>query len=522
MSLRWWKATSLLLVISLFITSCGSSIFAGDAGVQQAAQEALPKPPLTIAKDSSAPIPALNAEDYEPPQPPVRPFSVSAALFPQTAAANNLPDARLVGAAPDVAPTPLPVPAGPSFEWSKTDNYLVLGTDHRPGWTSWRTDVVIVVGVDRANNRLAVFSIPRDTYVQIPGYGWGRINQVDYMGERSSPNGGGPKLVSQVLQNTLGISTNHWVRVRMDGFIDVVNAVGGVTVHLDCPFYEPIFNLNTNAWDYFALPAGDVWMDGDTAYWFVRLRYRESDIGRNRRQRQFLWALRDQVTKTNLLAKFPDLYGAFQSTFTTDMSVFEMLDLMTWGTNLDAASVRAGGLSLSDLQSYTTAEGASVLRIGDPGRVRAVVEGIWNAPAMVDANRQDTTRCQPLPAGITFNTAENMPDLTAVDPDAAGAPAAVAENAAPPADATATPAPEQPAEQPTPEQPPAEQPAEQPTPEPAATEQPVAEQPEAPAAPVDAGLTLPTPTPAPQASLLLPTPTPGPVGLSDLPPVGGG
>ena len=43
----------------------------------------------------------------------------------------------------------------------------------------------------------------------------------------------------------------------MDGFIDVVNAIGGVTVHLDCPFYEPVFNLTTNAWDYFALPAGD-------------------------------------------------------------------------------------------------------------------------------------------------------------------------------------------------------------------------------------------------------------------------
>ena len=166
-----------------------------------------------------------------------------------------------------------------------------------PVGRSWRTDVVIIVGVDRANNRLAVFSIPRDTYVQIPDYGWGRINQVDYLGEKANPGGGGPKLMSQVLQDTLGITTNHWVRVRMDGFIDVVNAVGGVTVHLDCAFYEPIFNLTTNAWDYFALPAGDVWMDGDTAYWFVRLRYRESDIGRNRRQRQFLWALRDQVRR---------------------------------------------------------------------------------------------------------------------------------------------------------------------------------------------------------------------------------
>jgi LCP family protein required for cell wall assembly len=490
MSLRWWKATSLLLVISLFITSCGPSIFAGEAGVQQAAQDALPKPPLLIAKGSSDPIPALNAENFEPPQPPVRPFSVSAALFPQTAATNAQPDALLLGAPPAVAPTPLPVPAGPSFEWSKTDNYLVLGTDHRPGWTSWRTDVVIVVGVDRSNNRLAVFSIPRDTYVQIPGYGWGRINQVDFIGEKASPGGGGPKLVSQVLQETLGISTNHWVRVRMDGFIDVVNSVGGVTVHLDCPFYEPIFNLDTNAWDYFALPAGDVWMDGDTAYWFVRLRYRESDIGRNRRQRQFLWALRDQVSKTNMLARFPELYGAFQSTFMTDMSVFEMLDLMSWGTNLDAASVRAGGLSLSDLQSFTTAEGASVLRVGDPARVRSVVEGIWNAPAMVDANRQDTTRCQPLPPGVTFNTEGATLDLSSVDLEQAG----IAPPATPQAgDPNAVQTPESVA------MPPATPPA------------------------VDGGLPLPTPTPAPQASsLVLPTPTPAPVSVSDLPPAGGG
>jgi LCP family protein required for cell wall assembly len=510
MSLRWWKATSLVLVSSLFISSCGPSIFAGEAGVQQAAEDALPKPPLTITKGSSAPIPALNAEDFQPPQPPLRPFSVSAALFPVTAAGNDQPDALLVGAAPAVAPTPLPVPTGPSFEWSKTDNYLVLGTDHRPGWTSWRTDVVLVVGVDRTNNRLAVFSVPRDTYVQIPGYGWGRINQVDYLGEKASPGGGGPKLVSQVLQDNLGISTNHWVRVRMDGFIDVVNAVGGVTVHLDCPFYEPIFNLNTNAWDYFALPAGDVWMDGDTAYWFVRLRYRESDIGRNRRQRQFLWALRDQVSKTNLLAKFPELYGAFQSTFTTDMGVLEMLDLMNWGTNLDAANVRAGGLSLSDLQSYTTADGASVLRIADPGRVRAVVEGVWSAPAMVDANRQDTARCQSLPAGITFNTTSNTPDLSAVDPDAAGiAPASVAApgDSAAPASADASAAPTDGA------QPPAEV---SPTPESVAM--PAATPPAA-----DGGLPLPTPTPAPQASsLLLPTPTPARVSVSDLPPVDDG
>src|SRR5690606_40628907 len=49
----------------------------------------------------------------------------------------------------------------------------------------------------------------------------------------------------------------------ISGFQEVVDAVGGVTIHLDCPFYEPIFNLTTNSWDYFTLPAGEVHMNGE-------------------------------------------------------------------------------------------------------------------------------------------------------------------------------------------------------------------------------------------------------------------
>ena len=80
--------------------------------------------------------------DIEPPRPPLRPFSVSAALFPAGGRCGGWSGCAAARAADTVAPpTPLPVPVGPAFEWSKTDNYLVLGTDHRPGWTTWRTDV---------------------------------------------------------------------------------------------------------------------------------------------------------------------------------------------------------------------------------------------------------------------------------------------------------------------------------------------------------------------------------------------
>ncbi|MEZ4614039.1 MAG: LCP family protein [Caldilineaceae bacterium] len=298
-------------------------------------------------------------------------------------------------------------PIGAASNWQNTDNYLVLGTDRRQGAGDWRTDVVMVVGLDRSQGRAAVFSIPRDLYVNIPNYGMGRINQADFLGERNPGlYGSGPQLVSTIISQTLGIQTNHWVRFQMDGFVRVVDAIGGVNVYLDCPFAEPIFNLTTNSWDYFTLPAGDNWMDGDTAYWFVRLRLRSSDIERAKRQRQFLWALRDQMLNTNLITRFPELWGAFQDSFSTDLSLLELIELTRLGLSFDSTNVRSGGLTLADLQGFTTAQGAAVLGIADPGRVRAVVNGVWEAQPMADTNRRAPEQCAPLPQGVPqMNTA---------------------------------------------------------------------------------------------------------------------
>jgi LCP family protein required for cell wall assembly len=271
----------------------------------------------------------------------------------------------------------------------------------------------MVVGLDRKLNRAAVLSVPRDLYLEIPNYGYGRINQIDYIGEKIlKVPGGGPALLSSVLSDTLGISTHHWMRVEMTGFQDVVDAVGGVTVHLDCPFYEPIFNLTTNAWEYFSLPAGDVHLNGEDAYWYVRLRLKESDIGRGQRQRQFLWGMRDQILSTNLLPRMPALFAAFSNTFSSDLSILQIMSLIQFGLGMDASNVRASGLSLSDLQSYTTEQGAAVLVINDPMHVRGVVDGIWDAPAMADARRQDANACQSVPNGVP-SVATNDPAPTA-------------------------------------------------------------------------------------------------------------
>ena len=376
-----------LLAVLMTLAGCGQQVFVG-----------VPTPePEQIVLDPNAAVPAP-------------PFGGSL----------RGPEAFAPGAAPEVATTPsataIPVDTGPAFDWSTTDNYLILGTDRRPADDSWRTDTIIVVGLDRTLQRAAVLSIPRDLYLEIPNYGYGRINQVDYIGERIAKTpGGGSALVSQVLSDTLGVATTHWLRFEMTGFIDVVDAVGGVTISLDCPFYEPIFNLTTNSWEYFTLPAGDVHMDGETAYWFVRLRLKESDIGRSSRQRQFLWALRNQVLSTNLLPRVPQLWTAFRTSFSTDLTLVEMLTLLQFGIGLDSSNVRAGGITLRELQSYTTERGASVLIITDPARVQAVVDGIWNAPAMADAYRKNSAACEPVPEGAPF-FAEADPTATPAVP----------------------------------------------------------------------------------------------------------
>ncbi len=312
-----------------------------------------------------------------------------------------------VGMGSGATPTPLPptatptaTPEPPPFDLTQTDNFLLLGTDRRPDRTNWRTDSIMVVGIDHTYGRAAVLSIPRDLYINVPGYGQARINQVDYVGEKILKiEGGGPALLSQVISQTLGINTKHWARIELRGFADLVDALGGVTVHLDCPFYELVYDLDIQGWTYFELPAGDVLMDGQTAYFFVTLRYLESDFGRARRQRQFLWALRNQALSTDLILRLPELYTAFQQTFSTDLSLLEMVQLARFGLSIDSENVRASALTGNELESYITASGADVLRIADPSRVQNVISNIWSGSSLADAGRHDPNTCPSQPQG---------------------------------------------------------------------------------------------------------------------------
>jgi LCP family protein required for cell wall assembly len=280
-------------------------------------------------------------------------------------------------------------------ESGQIENILVLGMDQRPGDPSWRTDTIMVVSVDYANSRVGIVSVPRDLWVNLPGYGNGRINQADYLGETRKYPGGGTALAAKVIKDNLGLEADHWVRIRQEGLIELVNALGGVTVTLDCPLHE-ITPHPTIAGSYtrFDLPAGRVFLDGPTAKKFATYRYASNDLSRARRQQQLIWAIRDRALELNAIPQIPQLWRALSRTFMTDLSLLDVIRLARLGSRLDASQVRGLVFDKTIIQDATIG-GARVLVVHDQVALRKALDGLFTAKPIAEQGREGSGRCAP-------------------------------------------------------------------------------------------------------------------------------
>lgn len=283
----------------------------------------------------------------------------------------------------------------------RTENILVLGADQRPGWEAWRTDSIMVVAIDAQYQQVGIISIPRDLYVDIPGYGKERINAVDYIGEKTKAPGGGPGLAARVISESLGVPTQHYARIQMAGLARLIDALGGVTVTLDCPLYERTPNDALPAgYEEWTLPAGQVWLDGDAARKFATYRYVTSDFGRIRRQQQLIWAIRNRALQANIIPRIPELWQAFSDMFTTDLSVVDVIRLAGFGIKLKPGDVHGMLLGYNVLRDYTTERGEMVLIVSDQADLAAVKEQLFLGKPLEQLGRSESgkpTECPPPP-----------------------------------------------------------------------------------------------------------------------------
>ncbi len=192
-------------------------------------------------------------------------------------------------------------------------NWLITGSDSRKGLTKaqkrqlhtgsaagHRSDTILILHIPSNGGRAVLVSLPRDSYVQIPGYGNNKIN--------AAYSFGGPRLLARTVQDNTGLRIDHYMGIGFGGLVNVVDAVGGVNMCLPRPVHDQASGLD--------LKAGCQTLDGAQALAYVRDRhtFADQDLQRVQDQRVFLRALLRKVTSpgtlVNPFAAVPAAFGA--------------------------------------------------------------------------------------------------------------------------------------------------------------------------------------------------------------------
>ncbi len=201
---------------------------------------------------------------------------------------------------------------------------LVLGVDSRSGegWTT-RADSIMLVGVDPASLRVAMMSIPRDLSLTVPDYGLQRVNTINMLGEMEAA-GSGPALTQAAIAASFGIQPDRYVRLNFEGFVALVDAVGGISVDVE----RHLIDYNYPTADYGVMTvefeAGRQHMNGERALIYARTRYADDDFQRTRRQQQVVSAL---LGKLIVPIYWPSALIALNQTLDTDLTLWDMLTL---------------------------------------------------------------------------------------------------------------------------------------------------------------------------------------------------
>jgi LCP family protein required for cell wall assembly len=230
------------------------------------------------------------------------------------------------------------------FPWRT--NMLILGIDRSPeGSSLGRSDTMLLVGIQPLTADVKMLSIPRDLWVTLPLYGENRINAAHYFAEAEEA-GSGPRAAIAAVENSFGVNLGYFLRVRLEGFAAVVDALGGLEINLS----EPRAGL----------PVGTHILDGTQALAFVRDRQGD-DFFRMANGQFFIQALGKALLSPQSWLRFPGVIGAMGE------AVDGNLPFWLW-PRLGLALLRAGPdgvkahtLDRTMVTGWTTSAGAQVL-----------------------------------------------------------------------------------------------------------------------------------------------------------------
>jgi LCP family protein required for cell wall assembly len=246
--------------------------------------------------------------------------------------------------------------------WDGTDrlNILLIGSDQRPNEGTYNTDTLIVVSIDPTSKQVAMFSLPRDStnvplppgplrnaYANFGGVYPKKINSLfttvrnraDLVSGNSRTRGYNG--LKAVLGNLYGLDIKYFVEVNFEGFKQVVDAMGGVTINVQVPVTDDGYPSDSGRSSRVYIPAGIQHMTGAQALVYARSRHNSDDFDRGARQQRVLTSLREQANVAALIPQIPQLLQAVKATVKTDIPQDQLAKLAGLASTVDTKNIRS-------------------------------------------------------------------------------------------------------------------------------------------------------------------------------------
>lgn len=261
---------------------------------------------------------------------------------------------------------------GSVLNWGRI-NLLLLGsdTDEKTNWSgnSFLAQTVIVVSIDTQSHDVDMLSIPRDYWINIPGYGMDKLDTAFAHGGSINHNMSGVGEVAATLDQDFGIKINFYAWVGLQGFIKVIDTVQGVDVNVIHPVVDDTYpdDVGTKGaaqsnYKRVYIPDGPQHLDGPTALEYVRSRHSTNDFDRSARQQQVLGALKLKLDNAGVFTELPQIAQDLQGSVYTSLNPGQILDLGNFARGVDANKIKhltLGGSKYSTSGTVKLASGAT-------------------------------------------------------------------------------------------------------------------------------------------------------------------
>ncbi|HEY3312632.1 MAG TPA: LCP family protein [Anaerolineales bacterium] len=307
----------------------------------------------------------------------------------ETPVASDLPTA-----APEAPEIELP----PTWDGASRVTVLLLGVDTEvrldtEGKVSpdrvgpARSDTMILLTIDPQSKTAGMLSIPRDLWVNIPGFNYAKINTAYYNGEAFKVPGGGPELAMRTVEQVIGVPVQYYAQIQFWAFTQLIDEIGKVDVFVE---KKIIIDPVGPGADKIMLSAGPHKLGGVEALAYVRQRHTEDgDVGRSKRQQAVIMAVRDKVMNPfnfpTLLANSTQIYNDIQTGIRTNLTFADIMKLGMLVRDIPAENIKKGVIDYKMVQLdnvVVNGENQSIVK-PIPDKIRELRDEIFSSAGAV-------------------------------------------------------------------------------------------------------------------------------------------